>query len=135
MDDPFYLGLLAEARLRGGEPGAAEAAIDEALELARGSGSRHFEPELLRLRAAANADDRAVAEAHLRAAIALADEQASRMLALRAATDLARLLGDGRAGGAARAELASRLATFREGRDSADLRAAAQVAGAAVGAR
>jgi DNA-binding SARP family transcriptional activator len=135
MDDPFYLALLAEARLRGGEPGAAEAAIDEALVLARASGSRHYEPELLRLRAAANADDPGPAEADLRAAVEIADAQGSRMLALRAATDLAVLLGSGRAAGAARAALAARLATFTEGRHTVDLRAAAQAAGAAVGAR
>jgi hypothetical protein len=135
MDDPFYLGLLAQARLDGGEPGAAEAAIEEALSPARAAGSRHYEPELLRLRAAANADDPAIAERELRAAVALADEQGSRMLALRAATDLAVLLGDRRAGGAVRADLATRLMAFDEGHATADLRAAARAAGVAVAAR
>jgi RecA/RadA recombinase len=135
MDDPFYLGLLAQARLDGGEPGAAEAAIEEALSPARAAGSRHYGPELLRLRAAANADDPAIAERDLRAAVALADEQGSRMLALRAATDLAVLLGDRRAGGAVRADLATRLMAFDEGHATADLRAAARAAGVAVAAR
>ena len=51
LDDPYYLGLLADGYLRAGELDAARAALDEGLERSVRDGAPFYEPELLRLRA------------------------------------------------------------------------------------
>jgi predicted Zn-dependent peptidase len=125
MDDQHYLALLADARLLGGERDAAEAAIDEGLALGRRLRSRHLEPELLRLRAVALGRDAPRAQATLREAIAVAGEQGSRMLELRARTELVTLLRHHQAAAsAARGALAALLERLSEGHATADVQAA-----------
>ena len=129
MDDPHYLGLLADAQLRAGDIEAGLAAVAEALELARRERSLFYEPELYRLdgalHAAAGRVD--IAEACLRHGLARAREQGSRTLELRIATELARLPGDP---AEARAAVAAVHAGFDEGFGTRDLRDAAAVLGA-----
>jgi adenylate cyclase len=129
MDDPHYLALLAEARLRAGELDAGLAAVAEALELARRERSLFYEPELHRLdgalHAAAGRPDRA--EESLRRGLDRAREQGSRALELRIATDLAQLSVDPASAAEARAAVAAVHAGFEEGFGTRDLRAAAAV--------
>jgi DNA-binding SARP family transcriptional activator len=133
MDDPHYLALLAEAHLRGGDVEAGRAAVAEALELSRRERSLFYEPELLRLDGALRAvdgDGDGAAEA-LRQALARAREQGSASLALRIATDLARLLPDPAGAAEARAVVEECYATFEEGFRTRDLREAAALLDAA----
>jgi tetratricopeptide (TPR) repeat protein len=127
LDDPYYLGLLAESHILAGQLDAARAALDEGLELSLRDGAPFYEPELRRLRAlvASARGDSAGAEAELRAALDLARAQASRSLELRIATTLAELLRDGSRAGEARATVAAAYAGFDEGHGTHDLRAAA----------
>ncbi len=129
MDDPHYLGLLAEAHLCAGEPDAGLAAVAAALELARRERSLFYEPELHRLDGAlhAAAGRAELAEACLRRGLARAREQHSTALELRLATDLARLLVDPAGAADARAAVAAAYARFEEGFGTRDLRAAAAV--------
>ncbi|HTE62429.1 MAG TPA: hypothetical protein VK631_18890, partial [Solirubrobacteraceae bacterium] len=126
MDDPHYLGLLAEAHLRRGDPAPGLAAVAEALEHARRERSLFYEPELHRLDGAlrAVAGDADAAEASLRRGLDRAREQGSATLELRIATDLARLLPDAARAAEARAGVAAALAAFGEGFATRDLREA-----------
>jgi adenylate cyclase len=134
MDDPHYLGLLAEAQLHAGDADAGLAAVAEALELARRERSLFYEPELHRLDGAlhAAAGRAGVAETCLRRGLARAREQGSRALELRIATDLARLLVEPGAAADARAAVAAVHAGFEEGHGTRDLRDAAAVLAGAV---
>jgi tetratricopeptide (TPR) repeat protein len=91
---PYYLGLLAEARLAAGDADAALEALAEAVELA-GSGARtfFFAPELHRLRALAGEAtgmwEAADVDAELKLAVDLAHELGSPPLELRALTQQA----------------------------------------------
>jgi tetratricopeptide (TPR) repeat protein len=127
MDDPHYLALLAEALLRGGDVDAGLAAVGEALELSRRERSLFYEPELLRLDGAlrAVAGDADAAAASLHRGLARAREQGSATLALRIATDLARLLPDPAGAAEARALVEESYVTFEEGFATRDLREAA----------
>jgi DNA-binding SARP family transcriptional activator len=127
LDDPYYLGLLADGYLRAGELDAARATIDEGLERSECDGAPFYEPELRRLLALVLMQGGSVAEAEasLRAAIARAREQESRSLELRAATTLAELLTASGRAGEARAIVAAVYEVFDEGHDTHDLRAAA----------
>lgn len=93
----FNLGLAANARSRAGEHDAAQAMIAAAFAAAK-SQDVPFLPDLHRHRAAiairAAADAVDVAEADLNQALALARNQVSPSLELRAARDLARLWGE-----------------------------------------
>jgi DNA-binding SARP family transcriptional activator len=134
MDEPHYLGLLADAYLRADEVQAAAGAIDEALEISVRERSLFYEPELLRLRAAAlmraDGDESAAqAEAALREAVDIARHQASRSLELRVATALVRVCRERGRGSEARAALATVFESFDEGFSSHDLRAAAELLG------
>jgi DNA-binding SARP family transcriptional activator/predicted ATPase len=126
MDDPHYLGLLAEAQLRRGDAAAGMSAVAEALEHARRERSLFYEPELHRLDGAlrAVAGDADAAEASLRRGLERAREQGSATLELRIATDLARLLPDPARAAEARADVAAALATYTEGFGTRDLREA-----------
>ena len=130
MDDPLYVGLLADAYLRAGELEAAGEAVDEALEIATRERSLFYEPELRRLAAETrlargDAGAEAEAEASLGLALERARSQGSRALELRAATTLGRLRqGQGRAG-EARALVAVVYEGFTEGLETPDLREAA----------
>ncbi|MBA4063338.1 MAG: hypothetical protein C0501_06420 [Isosphaera sp.] len=94
----YYLGLLADARLRRGDPAGALDALNESDRVAAAAGERLFEPESLRLRGEALAarGHAAGAEVALRAAVAAARGQGARALRLRAAVALGRLLRDRR---------------------------------------
>jgi DNA-binding winged helix-turn-helix (wHTH) protein len=91
---PYYLGLVAEARLTVGDADGALEALAEAIDLAA-SGARTFfyAPELHRLRASAEESagvwDTAEVRAELRLAVDLARELGSPSLELRALTQLA----------------------------------------------
>lgn len=126
LDDPYYLGLLADGYLRAGELDAAQAALDEGLERSARDGAPFYEPELRRLLALAlrQRGELAEAEATLRAAMACARSQSSRSLELRVATTLGELLRDAGRAGEARATVAAVYAAFDEGHDTPDLRAA-----------
>ena len=132
MDDPHYLGLLAEAHLKAGDVDAGCSAVAEALELASRERSLFYEPELHRLDGAlhAIAGDLEGAEARLLRALARAREQNSTTLELRIATDLARLLPDPARAAEARATAGAAYATFTEGFSTRDLREAAALLGA-----
>jgi DNA-binding SARP family transcriptional activator len=133
MDDPHYLGLLADAHLRAGgiEPGLA--AVAEALELAGRERSLFYEPELHRVAGAllVQAGEPAEAERRLRQGLTRAREQGSAALELRLATDLARLAPDSASAAEARAAVALAYHAFEEGHGTRDLREAAAVLGLA----
>jgi predicted ATPase len=130
MDDPYYLGLLAEAYLQLGDVESGLSAIDEALQLGARERSHFFEAELLRLRAALllsrdPADGEA--ERHLDAAVVLAREQGAVSLELRAAVALARIrIAQGRHG-EARGLVAPLLDQLVEGHESPDAVAAIEL--------
>ncbi|WP_019588396.1 ATP-binding protein [Deinococcus apachensis] len=91
---PYYLALLAETQLLLGQPEAARAALDGAQSVARQNNDLWYLPELYRMRGLLNP---AQAEPSFHRALALAREQGSLSLELRAATSLAaRLQGEGR---------------------------------------
>jgi pimeloyl-ACP methyl ester carboxylesterase len=123
MDDPYYLGLLADACAPAGRHEEALAALDEALELVLGSRTFFYEAELHRLRGdvllgVGRRDD---GEASLERALEVAQRQGSPALELRAAVTLGRLRREqGREAEAARL-VASAYAKLTEGFDTPDL--------------
>jgi predicted ATPase/class 3 adenylate cyclase len=126
-----FLAFYAEDCGAAGRVADGLAAVGEALELARTSGEKFWLAELHRVRSdlllrqsAANLDD---AERELRTALDLARAQRARMLELRAATALARLLSDARRRAEALEVLRPAYAAITEGRDLADLVAARKV--------
>jgi DNA-binding SARP family transcriptional activator/class 3 adenylate cyclase/tetratricopeptide (TPR) repeat protein len=120
MDEPYLLGLLADALVRLGRHGDAGEVLAEAL--ARPS---FYEAELMRLRAGVErARGPHDGEATLEAALGTARRQGARSLELRVAVDLAELLaerGDARRAAAVLAEARGRLVG---GGGTADARAA-----------
>jgi DNA-binding SARP family transcriptional activator/predicted ATPase len=125
---PYYLSLLVEPSRAGASHGRGLALLDEALRSADASGERWRSAELHRLRGElllAGGEDEHAAELALRRARDVARQQEARMLELRAATSLSRLLR--RRGDAAEAEqtLAEPYAWFTEGFETTDLRCAA----------
>ena len=126
MDHAYYLGLLADAHRRAGNAVAGLKAVDEALDFAGRRGSFFFEAELRRLRGnlllmKLGEPARAEAESCFRESIAVAREQGAKSLELRAAMDLARLLGDSEGGEEARSGLAAVYQSFEEGFETRDL--------------
>jgi predicted ATPase len=130
----FLHTLLASVYARMGRPAEGLAALRDGLALARATGERFLEAEMLRrtgeleLLLAAEAPRKratvlvARAERRFRGGLRLARRQQARSLELRAATSLARLLGRRGAGAAGRRILHEAHAWFREGFDSRDLR-------------
>ena len=123
--EPFHLALAAETLSRDGRHGEAGSRMDLAfMALAQGHHS-YLAAELHRLRAAllvcADRDRAGPAEAELRRALAIAREQQSPMLQLRAARDLARLLAERGERRQAHDLLAPIHAWFSEGFDTPDL--------------
>jgi DNA-binding SARP family transcriptional activator len=121
---PYYLALLADAHLRGGEAAAGLQVVDEGLSRARETNERWWDAELHRLRAELRLACGAAAgeaEAELVRALAIARERQARSLELRAARALARLwAGEGRAT-EARDLLAPVYSSFTEGLHTPDL--------------
>ena len=127
LEDPFYLGLLADAHLRTGgvEPGLA--AVDEALGIAARERAHYYDAELHRLRGElllAAGRPLEEAEAAIRDALDVARAQGARSLELRAALSLARVLSGHERAAEARALVAvAHEPLARE--DTHDVRAAA----------
>jgi serine phosphatase RsbU (regulator of sigma subunit)/energy-coupling factor transporter ATP-binding protein EcfA2 len=91
---PYYLSMLADARMRLRRFTEADAALNEAIALAEKNDERFQEPELYRLKGElllAESDDRIGAEEYFRKAIEVADRYQSKAWELRATTSLARL--------------------------------------------
>ena len=83
----YWLSLLADLRARCGQPGAARATLDAALAAGYAHDDRWWLPEVLRMRAAY--DDAEPAIARLRSAAQMASEQGSAALLRRCERDLA----------------------------------------------
>ena len=124
----FHLGLAADARSRAGQHDAAQATIAAAFAAQAKGRDMAFLPDLHRLRAAialrAPGDSVEAAEADLNRALALARDQASPSLELRAARDLARLWGERGERRRARDLLAPVYRWFTEGLANPDLQEA-----------
>lgn len=130
LDDPHFLGLLADAHLRGRHAAAARAAVEEALEIAERRRSRSYQSELLRLRGAilrARGVSALEVEKELHEALAVARGQEARMLELRTATTLATVWHEEGRTREARSLLTSVYDAFVEGFETPDLRAAAEL--------
>jgi predicted ATPase len=129
MGLPYFTALLGEALGRAGTPDAGLREVERALATAERHGGRFQLPEMLRVKGelleTLSKSNRSEAQACYRAAIAAADEQGAKLPRLRAAISLARLLMD--KGGAATARIALQPAygAITEGRDTADVKAAA----------
>ena len=126
---PYFLALRGEALAKAGRPDAGLADIDRALASAHEHGQGFQLSEVLRLKAELlpmlSKSRRREAEACLREAIDIAQKQGAKLSRLRAATSYARLLvGKGEAG-QARALLQPAYDAIAEGRELADLKAAA----------
>ena len=125
----FYLGVLASARVRHGQLGAAEDAIRSALEWATAKNEQWCKPELLRIRAsiALARGEPDEAEPLLLASMRLAETIGASSWRLRAATDLARLFCDRQRADDGRELLQSVLGEFTEGFETHDLVLAADL--------
>ena len=127
----FHLGLAANVLSRYGQHAAAKVAITAAFEALASNRDMPFVPDLHRLRAAAvlraSADtvDEAVADLHQ--ALKIARDQGARLLELRAARDLARVLGDNNERQRALDLLAPVYGWFTEGFDTPDMSEAKQL--------
>jgi predicted ATPase len=121
---PYFMALLAESLGKSGEVEAALAVLDEAQAIVRQTGENFYAPELYRLQGLFRLQQPSDAQACFGQAIALAAEQGSRSLELRAALDLARLLQQQGKQKQAYELLAARYDVLTEGFDTADLRAA-----------
>ena len=123
----YYLSLLAELSARTGEVEPGLALLDEALRFAQETGEHWKDAELHRLRGelllARPADEHEAEDAFRRAA-EIARRQDARLLELRAAVSLGRLLQRRQRRAEAREMLAEARAWFTEGFGTADLRQA-----------
>jgi DNA-binding SARP family transcriptional activator/tetratricopeptide (TPR) repeat protein len=88
---PYWLGLLADVQLRGGDEAAARATLDAAIASGFARDEVWWIPEVMRLRAALDGDEQARID-RLRAAAAMAAEQGSTALAERCERDCAQLV-------------------------------------------
>jgi len=123
LEDPFYLGLLADGHLRAGDHAAGLQAVEEALAIAARERAHYYDAELYRLRGELlHAAGRPDARESFERALERAREQGARSLELRAALALARAFP----GAGTRAQLAA-VAEALEEDDTPDGRAAAQL--------
>lgn len=133
LEDPFYLGLLADAHLRNGSVGPGLTAVDDALAIAARERAHYYDAELHRLRGELLvAADRQPeeAEAPIREALKLAREQGARSLELRAALSLVRALSGHSRAAEARGVLAAAHEPLAD-QNTLDVRAAAALLGGA----
>jgi class 3 adenylate cyclase/predicted ATPase len=124
----ILLGLVAAQQIGAGRLDAAITTLDHAMKEIREQRTRFYEPEIIRLGGeillARSPDDASQAEAAFRHAKAVAAEQSCRILELRAAVSLAKLLGGSGRKAEARDALAPVHGAFTEGFARADLQAA-----------
>jgi predicted ATPase/class 3 adenylate cyclase len=127
----FYLGHVASAHASGGEAHAGLAVLEQAFEIAEAKNERFFEAELHRLQgtmlSALGKEDEA--EAALRRALTVARQQGARWWELRAATNLAKHLGNRGKRREAYSLLQPIYGWFGEGFDTRDLRDAKALLG------
>lgn len=132
---PLDCALEAEICVKANRFFEAHAALDAGLAEVEHQNNRTWQPELLRISAelalAESGGGSEFAETLLRRALDLSREQDARMLALRAATGLARLLSRQNRQAEARSVLEPLLASFTEGFDTPDLKDARAVLDAA----
>jgi adenylate cyclase len=124
LRDPAYMAMLVELYALAGRTRDGLRVIDELLDVGEHTGGRSYEPELLRLRGVLLAEDEGgeeEAERCLRRALHVADEQGALSFALRAGTDLARLLSRRGHGAEAAASLRAVYDRFTEGFETSDL--------------
>lgn len=118
---PYYSSWLAEAHLAAGRRHEARRVVEDALAISRTSLDRFHEAELLRLLGDSIVDAQVRRGEELyRQAMDLADEQGARLLGLRAAVSLSRVLVASGRGAEARALLKERTAGLDEGEDARD---------------
>jgi len=122
---PYFLALLAEAHGRMGQPAEGLTALAGALTLVDTTGERWYEPEMYRLKGELllqqHADHQGAAETCFQQAIAIAQNQQAKSLALRATTSLSRLWQQQGKRQEAHDLLAPVYNWFTEGFDTADL--------------
>ena len=140
IDLPYFLGLHAEVLGVAGRSGEALRTVQEALggEQPYSAQAFFYAVELYRLCAAlllqvAHETNAGAAESTLQVALRVAEKQQAQMLALRAATDLARLWQGQQRAEEARALLSEHLGRFEEGFETEDLRAAAALSDVLAG--
>jgi tetratricopeptide (TPR) repeat protein len=123
---PRHLGHLAIAHAALGEAEVGLGLLEEANVIIERTGERLFEAEVYRLRGELllRLQKSSDAEMMLERALTVARTQQARMWELRAATNLARLWGEGGRGSEARDLLASVYSWFTEGFDMPDLKEA-----------
>jgi predicted ATPase len=128
MDDPYYFGLLAEARLRAGREETAGEALDAALDAAPDSRQFFYEAEIHRLRGevmlTTEPPDSTTALEYFTRAQELARSQGARSLELRSALSAARLLVAQGHRERACELVSTAYAPFSEGFETPDLQAA-----------
>jgi hypothetical protein len=126
VSHPIFISLFADVLLMAGNVTAAEGALREGLALAEHSGERCWLAELHRregqIALKRSEPDGARAEACFLQAVGIAHGQESRMLELRAATDLARLWRDMGSPNDPRALLEPILAAIEGGENTRDVR-------------
>jgi class 3 adenylate cyclase/predicted ATPase len=123
--EPFFRGLISEALALAGKVEKGIAELDQALSRSTLSGEKWVDAELHRLRGdiicGLPRPDTDGAARSLRGALSIAREQGTKGFELRAATSLARLLGNDGRREEARELLAPVYGWFTEGFDTADL--------------
>jgi class 3 adenylate cyclase/tetratricopeptide (TPR) repeat protein len=121
-----WLALIAAGLGRMGRFDEGLRTIDEAFSIIEGTGRRHYEAEVHRLKGelllAQDASNRAQAEQSFRTAIEFSRKQHAKSWELRATISLARLLRNTNRRDEARAMLAEIYGWFTEGFDTADLK-------------
>ena len=131
MGLPYFLALLGEARAKTGKPDAGLVEIDRALSTAHERGQGFQLSEVLRLKgellAMVSKSMRREAEACLHEAIDVAQKQGAKLPRLQAAMSCARLLASRGETARARALLQPAYDAITEGRELADLKAAAAI--------
>lgn len=125
MDRPFYLALLAEAYVRGGQLNEAASALDEAFAMVRNSRTFFYEAELYRLRGnvlmKSGTGSPQDVDSCFQQALKLARRYATGSLELRAAVSLAHFWRDQGKHREARDLLVEVYGRFTEGFGTADL--------------
>ncbi len=123
VNRPHFLGMLAEACIRGGQTDAALAALDEGLSIADKNLDLCWTAELHRLKGTlfAAAGDTVAAEKSFAVAIGIAHGQQARLLALRSTVSVCRLRTAQGKQQEAFAALSAEYGWFTEGFQTADL--------------